>query len=339
MRLAPVDMWWNLRAGIGYVHTIDPGKPTSIIFSSREVDANLLVPPELDWMGFDCYAFDPFCTDEVVTQQFNLFLSNFVHSWQKMIVVPDSYWGTTPTYQNELTVIQRLQFWERLVASSDQVIGVFPFLYQNDSAESLFGAQSMPEVLGWLQNYFAGLNLSFLSNAVFDADWYLQHNGDLKAAFGNDTKAATNHWLTHGIYEGRQASSSFNVREYLSMNPDVKAFYGAQNYAGAVRHFVTYGSGEGRAGCYALRHEIFNAQWYLQNNADVRAAYGNDLKAAATHWISFGLIEGRQGSSGFSPVIYLANYQDLQNAFGLRNFPAAVHHYIEFGISEGRFGL
>jgi hypothetical protein len=85
-----------------------------------------------------------------------------------------------------------------------------------------------------------------LRKEVFDATWYLQHNADLLKAFGLNKEAAIKHWLTFGINEGRQASPNFSAKLYLQKYADVRASVGANNYQGAITHYILYGLKEKR---------------------------------------------------------------------------------------------
>ena len=80
---------------------------------------------------------------------------------------------------------------------------------------------------------------------VFDPVYYLNKYPDLKAAFGNDAKAALQHFVMHGISEGRQASAAFSLSVYYSSNADLRAAFGRNN-AMLVNHYLTYGCKEGR---------------------------------------------------------------------------------------------
>ncbi len=40
---------------------------------------------------------------------------------------------------------------------------------------------------------------------VFDYNYYISNNGDIKAAFGNDLKSCYIHYMTNGKAEGRTA--------------------------------------------------------------------------------------------------------------------------------------
>ncbi len=80
---------------------------------------------------------------------------------------------------------------------------------------------------------------------VFDATYYANKYPDLKAAFGTDAAKLYNHFLSNGIYEGRQGCATFNAKTYLNKYSDLKAAFG-NDYAKAINHYLTYGYNEGR---------------------------------------------------------------------------------------------
>jgi hypothetical protein len=169
------------------------------------------------------------------------------------------------------------------------------------------------------------------SHLVFDPVFYLGRYEDLAAAFGGDTNAALVHWQTHGIAEGRRGSPEFDAPWYLATNPDVAAYYGAANHAGAIQHFLDHGVGEGRAGSAEVQ-----ASYYLATYGDLTAAFGaTNYPAALDHYRTYGLGEGRRASPSFDPQAYLSRYADLRAAFGT-DHRAALVHWLRWGQFEGR---
>lgn len=83
---------------------------------------------------------------------------------------------------------------------------------------------------------------------------------------------------------------TFYPQYYLSLYADLRAAFGAQNYAAATQHWLTYGIREGRQ-----PNPFFSARAYLNRYADLRAAFGNDLVRATEHWLRSGIDEGRIG--------------------------------------------
>ncbi len=89
-----------------------------------------------------------------------------------------------------------------------------------------------------------------------------------------------------------------------------------------------------------LDPRVFNAQHYLALYPDLQKAFGSqNYQAATTHWLTYGIREGRRGSLVLDPKFYLSNYQDLQKAFGATNYEAAIIHWLTYGIREGRRAL
>lgn len=80
---------------------------------------------------------------------------------------------------------------------------------------------------------------------------------------------------------------------------------------------------------------VFNASWYAAHHADVTAVYGTDPSSLLSHFIAYGMDEGRQASEEFNVDAYGARYEDLRNAFGT-NKKLYYMHYINYGKKEGR---
>lgn len=80
---------------------------------------------------------------------------------------------------------------------------------------------------------------------VFDATYYAEKNPDVVAVVGTDATMLMNHYMNNGIYEGRDASATFNVDAYASANADVAAV-AAGNYEVLFEHYVGSGINENR---------------------------------------------------------------------------------------------
>lgn len=174
---------------------------------------------------------------------------------------------------------------------------------------------------------------SLASSPVFDADFYLMSYGDLRNAFGTNQGAAKNHWLTHGIKEGRRSSPAFDVQYYLSLYPDLQNAF-SSDYVAAINHWLTHGIKEGRRSSI-----VFDVQYYLNNYPDLQNAFGaQNYVAAINHWLTHGVSEGRRGSPDFDPKFYLSNNPDVAKVYGANNYKGAIEHYLEFGRGEGRRG-
>lgn len=80
---------------------------------------------------------------------------------------------------------------------------------------------------------------------VFNPTYYANKYTDLKKAFGANTTALFNHFCTHGMKEGRVASSNFNVTVYKNNYDDLINAFG-NNLPLYYKHYITHGHAEKR---------------------------------------------------------------------------------------------
>jgi murein L,D-transpeptidase YcbB/YkuD len=79
----------------------------------------------------------------------------------------------------------------------------------------------------------------------FDAAFYATENPDVVAAYGNSERRLLEHYIDYGRYEGRSASSEFNVLAYRDRYADLYQAFG-DNLDAYARHYREYGIAEGR---------------------------------------------------------------------------------------------
>ena len=96
------------------------------------------------------------------------------------------------------------------------------------------------ELIGTVTKY-AGIDYS----AVYNYQYYIGHNADIKKAYGGDDVAALRHFVNNGMNEGRQGNEEFNVTTYKNRYPDLRSAYGSNNKKYYL-HYVNYGKKEGR---------------------------------------------------------------------------------------------
>ena len=80
---------------------------------------------------------------------------------------------------------------------------------------------------------------------VYDYNYYVSHNPDIKRAFGVDDTAVLRHFITYGMKEGRQAKENFNVRNYKSRYVDLQKAFG-NDLKAYYMHYIRYGKNEHR---------------------------------------------------------------------------------------------
>ncbi len=193
------------------------------------------------------------------------------------------------------------------------------------------------------ETVYAGIDYS----DVYDFEYYVENNEDLKAAFGDDKNAALTHFVTLGMSEGRQACAEFGGRMYKYNYPELQAAFG-DDMIRYYYHYMDYGKAEGRNGAtydysqYCVLDgvnytPVYNYEDYIKRNPDVYNAYGMDAWAVLRHFVEIGMAEGRQGSDDFNANVYRSNYPDLEEAFG-EDMKQYYWHYINSGYNEGRYG-
>lgn len=162
-------------------------------------------------------------------------------------------------------------------------------------------------------------NLKLIAESgLFDSDWYLDRNPDVRAAGIN----ALSHYLQHGAVEGRDPNPQFDSDWYLDRNPDVRA-------AGInpLVHYLRHGAAERRDPSLS-----FSMETYLFHNPDVAAADINPL----VHYLKHGAIEGRRARrTGEGRIESYSAWGDLSFYNSDEQFQAA-HHLLERYLSEYR---
>lgn len=93
----------------------------------------------------------------------------------------------------------------------------------------------------------SSLTIDPFDSRVFNWLFYVNSYADLLAAGIRTESAARNHWMRHGIAEGRQAFPTFHTRQYLERYADLQAAFGS-DYRAALDHYLTYGIREHRQG-------------------------------------------------------------------------------------------
>lgn len=191
---------------------------------------------------------------------------------------------------------------------------------------------------------YNGVNYS----AVYNFDYYEKNNPDIKAIFGLNDNGTLSHFINYGMHEGRQGNANFNVTSYKNRYYDLRRIY-ENNLRSYAVHYILYGKNEGRiaTGDYiggisahsgVSYSAVYNFDYYIKNNPDLRAIFGLDDGRALSHFINYGMSEGRQGSADFNVNTYKTKYIDLRTVFGQSLKPYYMH-YINYGKAEARIAI
>ena len=184
-------------------------------------------------------------------------------------------------------------------------------------------------------------------STVFDADYYLSNYPDMKQYEGNPA-AMLQHFLTIGVAEGRRGSKYYDPSFYRNKYSDLRSAFG-DDWKAYFDHYFNMGMKEGREAFgldfmrdFVTIYEgvdykcVYDFNYYLANNPDLATVFGRyDDKALLSHYVNFGIREGRVASPYFDVSYYKENNADLKAAFGDDNM-SYVRHFITYGVNEGR---
>ncbi len=126
-----------------------------------------------------------------------------------------------------------------------------------------------------------------LATTSFDAARYAASYRDLALAFGEDSAAATRHYVVDGYDERRTVT--FDALRYTATHVDLARAFGT-DAAASTRHYLQFGAEEGRA------TSGFDAVAYLLANRDVA---GQSVTEALEHWITTGINDFPEGDALF----------------------------------------
>ena len=158
---------------------------------------------------------------------------------------------------------------------------------------------------------------------------YLKLNKDLKTSGIKTEKHALQHFLKHGINEGRKFHEFFNWKAYLDINYDLKKV-GILNEKDAYKHFVNHGQHEKRK-----FHRLFIWKHYLELNEDLKRCNLRNEIETYQHYINHGQSENRRFLKFFDWKSYLLLNEDLIKV-NINNERDAYNHYMKHGQFENR---
>lgn len=78
---------------------------------------------------------------------------------------------------------------------------------------------------------------------------------------------------------------------------------------------------------------VFDSQYYADNNPDLKSIYEYDVELLYQHFLTSGMLEGRQASANFNVFIYKEKNSDLSTLFG-DDLIQYYKHYCTSGYKE-----
>lgn len=154
-----------------------------------------------------------------------------------------------------------------------------------------------------------------------------------------EAKVLTNKLQVHAAPTSARIVAALNENESVKVLSRATAVSSDGNYWDEIVSNTdgTYGYvlRSGISFSITLPKYIFDASYYSAEYEDLRNAYGNDEMKLYTHFMEYGIYEGRRASASFDLKYYLNNNSDLKEAFG-NNYKAAYDHFYNNGCKEER---
>lgn len=197
-----------------------------------------------------------------------------------------------------------------------------------------------------LQHFvYNGMAEGTQASPVFDPAFYRTQYKDLDAACGKECRKYYYHFMNCGVFEGRRGSSEFDPLVYRNNYSDLEKTFG-NNWPKYYYHYLKNGKLERREAIEQLTNVwlgidyslVFDENYYREKRPDVVQYIGNSKKELLYHFVNFGMAEGVQACTNFSPVSYRNRYFDLSTTFG-DDWKRYYIHFIRYGYREGRIAV
>ena len=183
--------------------------------------------------------------------------------------------------------------------------------------------------------------------SIYNFNYYMSKNPDLKKVFGNDDIGALEHFVKYGMKEGRASISTFDLKSYKFANADLRKAFRNDNEK-YYRHYMTNGKAEGRTatGVTEIKNPVttlngvnykavYNYKFYISTYTDIAAHFDYDDIAILEYFVNTGMAEGQRGNDTFDVYSYRNAYADLRRNFGT-DLTKYYMHYVNYGQAEGR---
>jgi hypothetical protein len=248
-------------------------------------------------------------------------IRNTYEGWVAHLTVNDDVYNTgiSSPYYDDLLGKYGTRYGMHQYSFSTYVNGAGPF----DANVAFKDYPAIVKKYGF--NGYGGVTETWIEKACFDPMVYRDRNKDLANLTDAQLKE---HWLNHGIAEGRASSTILDLGFYVNNNPDVKNAFtknGVTDFTAVYNHFITKGYKE-----YRKSSALFDGKYYIDRYSDVASSFKEEY---LRHYVENGMAEGRRASLTFDPNYYWFIRSDVYDAWP-DNYSMCAKHYAGHGIVE-----
>lgn len=176
----------------------------------------------------------------------------------------------------------------------------------------------------------------------------MDHNHDIKEAYGEDDAAVLDHFVNCGMSEGRQGNADFDVDYYREEYDDLRKAFG-DDLKKYYMHYISNGINEGRNGVdpgadsYTIYKgvdyaDVYDYEYYRDHNDDIKETCGDDKRATLIAFCKIWNERGADRLRNFDVHYYKESNPDLQEKYG-DDWEQYYLHYINIGKKDGRKGV
>ncbi len=144
---------------------------------------------------------------------------------------------------------------------------------------------------------------------ILNVEEYVKAYPDLQAAYGENWDGYVDHYLTYGLYEGRDEGKLFDPWEYAEAYPDVKEAFGDDVNA-IIAHYVNHGINEGKtagtAAGYVDMADKVSREYMMSHDVVVRGP-SSRLDALISH-AENGIKYARNAEGAMYPNLLVDGY-------------------------------
>jgi len=177
---------------------------------------------------------------------------------------------------------------------------------------------------------------------VYDFNYYLTNNADVKKKYGTNDVAVFNHFITTGMQEGRRGNRNFIYNIYRNNYPELVKTYGNKKEE-YYFDYVETGKKNGRSG-YMVQYSgtsvlngidyspVYDFKYYCNYNSTVKDTSLGDPKTALNHFVKTGMQDGLRANTAFNLTKYKNDNPDLVALYGDDNTKYYMHYINESKI-------
>ena len=153
-------------------------------------------------------------------------------------------------------------------------------------------------------------------SAVYDFNYYINHNNDVKTVIGANTKKVLEHFVKNGMKELRCGKKSFDIYSYIYANSDLRRSFGT-DYEKYFIHYIQHGKAEKRkaVGVRSMQNyltvykdvdvsSIYDFNYYLSNNSTLRKKYMLDDAGLLEYFAMTGIFSNDKAKASYKDSDY-----------------------------------